>query len=126
MVASPSLCRVFCPAVLRSGKSTPPFPTYTPSEATSFLLEAGHPLSNTDTSYFATGAEVYDQDEPSSWNPLGESFTSVEWQHTIGAIVTGVAQAGLRITHLTEFPDDAGMPGEYMLRAVKAAPDSRT
>ena len=35
MVASPSLCRVFCPAVLRSGKSTPPFPTYTPSEATS-------------------------------------------------------------------------------------------
>ena len=35
MVACPSLCRAFCPAVFSSGKSTPPIPIYTPSEATS-------------------------------------------------------------------------------------------
>ena len=35
MVACPSLCRVFVPGGLWFGKSTPPFPTYTPSEATS-------------------------------------------------------------------------------------------
>ena len=45
MVASPSLCRVFCPAVLRSGKSTPPFPTYTPSEATSLARGTSTPCT---------------------------------------------------------------------------------
>jgi hypothetical protein len=37
MVACPSLCRAFCPAVFSSGKSTPPIRIYTPSEATSLL-----------------------------------------------------------------------------------------
>jgi hypothetical protein len=53
----------------------------------------------------------------------------VQWLHTLGHIVTAVAQSGLRVTHLRELPDNAdrygpagvaGGPGEFLLRAVKA------
>jgi ubiquinone/menaquinone biosynthesis C-methylase UbiE len=87
-----------------------------------FLLEAGHALLDKENPYFAAGPRINRQTKPSSWNPLGESFTTVEWTHTLGDIVTSVAQSGLRITHLTEFPDDdLALPASYALRAVKGS-----
>lgn len=59
------------------------------------------------------------------WNPAGEAVTTVQWMHTVGHVVTAVARAGMRISHLVELPDGAslygidGGPGELVVRATK-------
>jgi len=59
------------------------------------------------------------------WNPAGDGLTTVQWMHTLGHMVTAVAQTGLRISHLVEISDQeelysvAGGPGELILRATK-------
>jgi hypothetical protein len=45
-------------------------------------------------------------DRRSGTRRFGEEHTFVEWSHTLGADVTAVAQAGLRITHLAEVAAD--------------------
>jgi hypothetical protein len=51
---------------------------------------------------------------------------TVQWRWTLGSLVTAVAGAGLRITHLVEAGDaseksalPAGAPGRFTLRATK-------
>jgi SAM-dependent methyltransferase len=104
-----------------------------------FVLGAGHPVAQyfrerlrgaTDwPSYFQEGPFVEMRDASDRWNPAGEHLTTVQWMHTLGHIVTAVAQSGLRVTHLRELPDNAesygpinvpGGPGEFLLHAVKA------
>jgi cyclopropane fatty-acyl-phospholipid synthase-like methyltransferase len=103
-----------------------------------FLLAAAHSLSafyrarqrgEADwQSYFDEGPFTERLGEDGAhhrWNPAGETLTTVQWMHTLGHLVTAVAQAGLRISHLVEIPDGAetygvtGGPGELILRATK-------
>jgi len=104
-----------------------------------FLLSGGHPLSGFFSalqrgeperqSYFQEGPFVTTGAEPSAaWNPRGEPYTTVEWRWMVGSIVTAVARAGLRISHLVECGEElaqtkmglpAGYPGEIIIRAVK-------
>lgn len=100
------------------------------------LLAGGHPLAlfyrdreqgGTPgwASYFDEGPFVERRDAAHRWNPAGEDITAAEWMHTLGHIVTAVAQAGLRVTHLVELPEGAadygveGGPGSTVVRAVK-------
>jgi cyclopropane fatty-acyl-phospholipid synthase-like methyltransferase len=96
-----------------------------------FVLRAGHTLSTflapkgerrdpDRSSYFEQGPFVQRVGWDADWNPLGEEHTFVEWSHTLGAVVTAVAQAGLRITHLAEVAADtaAAYPDAFVLRAV--------
>lgn len=59
------------------------------------------------------------------WNPAGDSLMTIEWSHNLDSIVTAVAQAGLRISHLLEMGDAKekynlpGYPKEFHLRATK-------
>lgn len=59
------------------------------------------------------------------WNPAGDSLTTVQWVHTLGHLLTAIAQAGLRIEHVVETPDAAetygvaGGPGTLIVRATK-------
>jgi SAM-dependent methyltransferase len=102
-----------------------------------FLLEGGHPLAlfyrdrqqnptSGWSSYFDEGPFIERRDATHRWNPAGEDVTVAEWMHTLGHIVTAVAQSGLRVTHLLELQDgvDAhgveGGPGTFVVRAVKA------
>ncbi len=105
-----------------------------------FLLSGGHPLSGffgelergeaRRGSYFEEGPFVETGAEPSAaWNPRGEPYTIVEWSWMLGTIVTALARAGLRISHLIECGEElartkmgvtAGYPGEIVIRAVKA------
>jgi hypothetical protein len=63
------------------------------------------------------------------WDPAGDRTTAVEWRRTLGSLVTAVARAGFRITHLAECGEEtaqtkyglpAGATGAFVLRAVKA------
>lgn len=66
------------------------------------------------------------RDASDRWNPAGEDLTTLSWMYPLGRVVTAVAQAGLRISHLAELPDHAdaygvaGGPGTFIVRAVKA------
>ena len=94
-----------------------------------FVLRGGHSLAAFLTpgkgsveraSYFEQGPFVQRAERSPDWNPLGEEHTVVEWSHTLGAIVTAVAQAGLRVTHLAEVGDgpSAAYPDAFVLRAT--------
>jgi hypothetical protein len=93
------------------------------------VLRGGHPLAGFLTrgkgsveraSYFEQGPFVQHAERSPDWNPLGEEHTVVEWSHTLGAIVTAVAQAGLGVTHLAEVAGEpsAAYPKEFVLRAT--------
>lgn len=100
-----------------------------------FLLGGGHPLAelireseegNEVQSYFAEGPHHIESNSRNIFNPAGDFIKSIEWTHTLGTIVTAVAQSGLRITHLLEHPPSKeeecrikGMPAGFILRAVK-------
>jgi SAM-dependent methyltransferase len=102
-----------------------------------FLLTGRHPLSAffgeqqrggaRRASYFDQGPFVHHSTGASKeWNPAGDQRTSVEWSPTVGTIVTAVARAGLRVTHLVEAGDatqktglPAGYPRRITIRAVK-------
>lgn len=100
-----------------------------------FLLSGGHPLTafvaeqqqgkSARSSYFQEGPFYAESSQSPSWNPASDHYTTIEWQPTLSSIVTAVAQADLRITHLLEVGDAAakyGLPGyplEFLLRAVK-------
>lgn len=100
-----------------------------------FLLSGGHPLTafceeqrqatTARSSYCQEGPFYEESGQSTTWNPAGDHYTTIEWQPTLSSIVTAVAQAGLRITHLHEVGDAAakyGLPGyplEFLLRAVK-------
>ncbi|MGH2350499.1 MAG: class I SAM-dependent methyltransferase [Chloroflexota bacterium] len=101
-----------------------------------FLLEGGHPLaafyrdqqqgaSGWD-SYFDEGPFVERCDASHRWNPAGEDLATASWMPTLGHVVTAVAQAGLRVSHLVEVPDHAdvygipGGPGTFVVRAVRS------
>ena len=96
-----------------------------------FVLRGGHALAGflaprgaqrdpDRSSYFEQGPFVQRAERSPAWNPLGEEHTFVEWSHTLGAIVTAVAQAGLRVTHLAEIAEDpsATYPDAFVLRAT--------
>ena len=94
-----------------------------------FVLRGGHSLAGFLTrgkksveraSYFEQGPFVQRAERSPDWNPLGEEHTFVEWSHTLGAIVTAVAQAGLRVTHLAEIGEEpsAAYPDAFVLRAT--------
>ena len=96
-----------------------------------FVLREGHSLAGFLTrskksveraSYFEQGPFVQRVGWDPDWNPLGEEHTFVEWSHTLGAIVTAVAQAGLRVTHLAEVAGEpsAAHPDAFVLRATNA------
>lgn len=105
-----------------------------------FLLRGAHPLSGffeelqrgevRRGSYSEEGPFVDTGAEPSAnWNPRGEPYTTVEWSWMVGSIVTALAHAGLRISHLIECGEElaraepgltAGYPGVIVIRAVKA------
>lgn len=100
-----------------------------------FLLSGGHPLTaflaeqqqekRTRASYHKEGPFYAQADQSATWNPAGDSYTTIEWQPTLSSLVTAVAQSGFRITHLLEVGDGAskyGLPGcpqEFLIRAVK-------
>lgn len=100
-----------------------------------FLLGGGHPLAELIReseegaevpSYFCEGPHHIKSNSKDVFNPAGDLVKSVEWSHTLGTIVTAVAQSGLRITHLLELPPSEeeecrikGMPASFILRAVK-------
>lgn len=102
-----------------------------------FLLSGGHPLAGYfgerqrgatwRGSYFETGPFVFDTSAVSAaWNPAGEQRSAVEWRWTLGDLVTAVARAGMRLTHLVEAGDatektglPAGYPGRFTLRATR-------
>ena len=52
--------------------------------------------------YFRTG--VISETAPNSYAAETAEYTSYEWLHTLGEIVTALCQAGLRIDFLHEFP----------------------
>jgi SAM-dependent methyltransferase len=95
-----------------------------------FVLRGGHPLAwflahrneqpAERSSYFQQGPFVEETDHDPVWNPGGQPHTTVEWTHTLGAIVTAVAQAGLHVTHLAEVGGEpsAAYPKEFVLRAA--------
>jgi SAM-dependent methyltransferase len=104
-----------------------------------FLLSGGHPLAGyfgelragepsrrryAEEGPFVSGSDGRDPD----WNPDGDARTGVEWRWTLGSLVTAVARAGFRVTHLVECGEEtaqakfglpAGAPGAIVLRAVK-------
>lgn len=100
-----------------------------------FVLSGGHPMSNfyraqqqnniLRSRYEQEGPFVETSDSPDDWNPDGDRIQTVEWNHTLGSIVTGAAQSGFRITHLLENGDAEpkfgvkGCPLEFILRAIK-------
>lgn len=96
-----------------------------------FLLNGGHPCSRDDddqrVSYFAEGPFTFSSqpgEKEDSWNPAGDKLTTIEWAHTLGSLITAVAHAGLRITHLVELPDPEQrapqwLPGLFIVRAIK-------
>jgi len=112
-----------------------------------FLLSGAHPLSGfigelqrgerRRLRYEDGGPFVETGDAVSAeWNPLGETQTTVEWRWTLGSMLTAMAQAGLRITHVKEQGEElarakmglgTGYPGEIVVRAVKDlfSPDSK-
>lgn len=79
------------------------------------FLADGHPVLEAfdwdlsfreDSGYFRTEPDHYD--EPGSyadWDADVEHTAAVEFQHTLGDIVTAFAQAGLRIEVLREYPE---------------------
>ena len=100
-----------------------------------FLLGSGHPLGDYiheeeedpgfQDSYFSEGPIFIESDSKNDFNPAGAMMKNIEWCHTLGTIVTAVAQSGLRITHLVELPPSEeeehkikGLPAGYILRAV--------
>lgn len=100
-----------------------------------FLLSGQHPLTaffgeqqrkeTARTSYFQEGPFYAEADPSPIWNPTGERYTTIEWHPTLSSIVTAVAQAGFRVTHLLELGDASakdgltGYPGEFLIRASK-------
>lgn len=99
-----------------------------------FIFNGGHPFTNyvrakangdlARETYFSEGPFIETSDDPHSWNPSGENLTTIEWNHTLGTLLTGVAQAGFRISHFleqTEIGDGpkTDMPDEFTLRATK-------
>jgi SAM-dependent methyltransferase len=84
--------------------------------------DADEPRIRPDRSYFARTV-------------VNDSFPAggaVEWQHTLGAVVTAVADAGLSVVHLAEYPEpfwrmggvsaaawNGRLPNAYSLLAVK-------
>ncbi len=102
------------------------------------LLGGGHPLGayireeeedpGFQDSYFSEGPLFIESHSKGDFNPAGEMIKSVEWCHTLGTIVTAVAQSGLRITQLLELPPSEeeehrikGLPVGFILRADKDA-----
>ncbi len=99
------------------------------------LLSGGHPLTvfvierqrgdSLRDSYFAEGPFLDEAGISPEWNPAGDVYSTMEWNHTLGSIVTAVAQAGLRISHLLEAVEAQpkfhlpGYPTEFHLRATK-------
>jgi len=87
-------------------------------------IEKGESFRN---SYFSEGPFIFDiceePDETDSWNPAGDLLTTTEWCHTLGSIVTAIAQSDLRVSHLLELPDREGKrperPDWFILRAIK-------
>ena len=77
-------------------------------------------------SYFDEGPFTVQPGSSHRWNPAGEAVTTVQWMHTLGHVISSIAQAGFRVSHLLELPDQAevygvsGGPGEFLLRAPKA------
>ncbi|MBI3971750.1 MAG: class I SAM-dependent methyltransferase [Chloroflexi bacterium] len=100
-----------------------------------FVLGAVHPLAlyyrerergaQDWHSYFDQGPFTEQLDATHRWNPAGDAVTTVQWMHTLGHVITSVAQAGFRVSRLLELPDEAevygvtGGPGEFLLRAIK-------
>jgi SAM-dependent methyltransferase len=104
-----------------------------------FLLSGGHPLAGFfgelrrgerfRRRYAEEGPFVFESAAPSpEWNPAGERRTGVEWRWTLGSLVTALARAGFRVTHLVERGEElarakdglpSGYPGAIDLRAVK-------
>ena len=98
-----------------------------------FVLGGGHPLGELIReveegaeigSYFSEGPHHIESSRKNVFNPEGDLIKSIEWTHTLGAIVTAVARSGLRITHLVELspmPEGPakGLPEEFIIRAVK-------
>ena len=110
-----------------------------------FLLNGGHPVSQyvqemeqgdpLRDSYFNEGPYFLDESPGDPWNPAGDPgnpLTTIEWGHTLGSLVTAVAEAGLRIDTLLELPDTdetrsdygieygvKGRPGRIILAATK-------
>jgi SAM-dependent methyltransferase len=96
-----------------------------------FVLRGGHSLAGflaprgerpdpDRSSYFEQGPFVQRVGWDAQWNPLGEEHTFVEWSHTLGAVVTAVARAGLRVTDLAEVAEEpvAAYPDAFVLRAT--------
>ncbi|MAG37670.1 MAG: SAM-dependent methyltransferase [Dehalococcoidia bacterium] len=73
----------------------------------SLLLNDVHPFARRQgKNYFKSGPSYHEETpDPNPANLTGETIRSVQWPHTMGGIVTAVAQAGLRIAQLLEFPD---------------------
>jgi SAM-dependent methyltransferase len=100
-----------------------------------FLLTAGHPVSRYAEELQRGEAPRRRYDDPGPfveevgvdpvWNPAGEPHTTVEWKPTLGALLTAVGHAGLRITDVAEGLDvsaDEGavvLPNEVVVRAVR-------
>ncbi len=100
-----------------------------------FVLSGGHPVTafvseiqqgaSWRDSYFAEGPFFEEAGFSSEWNPADDIQVTIEWSPPLGNIVTAVAQAGLRISHLLEAGDAQakfhlpGYPTEFHLRATK-------
>lgn len=110
-----------------------------------FLLNGGHPVSayvqsaedgdQLRISYFDEGPFVLEEGPENPWNPAGDPdnpLTTIEWEHTLGSLLTAVARVGLRIDALLELPDTdetrsdygveygvKGRPGRIILAATK-------
>jgi SAM-dependent methyltransferase len=104
-----------------------------------FLLTGGHPLAGFfgevrageafRRRYAEEGPFVSDSGGPDpDWNPAGDRRTGVEWRWTLGSLVTALARAGFRVTHLVECGEETaqakyglpvGSPGAIILRSVK-------
>jgi len=100
-----------------------------------FLLSGGHPVTAFVSdlqeapplrySYFAEGPFREEGGVSREWNPAGDPQPTIEWRPTLSRLVTSVAQAGLRISHLIEAGDAqakfhlAGYPAAFHLRATK-------
>jgi len=99
-----------------------------------FLLGGGHPLTDyvswreeddfTGGSYLSEGPFTFASNTAHDFNPAGEFITSIEWAHTLGAMITSLARHGFRITHLVEMSPAQevpakGLPEHFVIRAVK-------
>jgi SAM-dependent methyltransferase len=82
-----------------------------------FYIMEGHPFMNVfDNSKTATQLSVtqsyFHKPEPIKWEPDGDyadpamvtSYGSYEWTHSLGDIINGLIQAGLKIEFLHEYP----------------------